>query len=374
MKVVPIRMMLKVARHIRRLVILCRKCIHRTCRRQRTYMERMQINIITIHKHLLQALIQWQFTSHQALYISRTVCFHFIKKKNYIFWAKSSLFHAGVQPKVETHSRPDSPESGASSDSDQSDLSSPSFNRDSEFDFTHPPKAPNEAEPNRTTILAMAPIGGSFENESDSNSTATARTVLSQQAKDNTSLASLDGEKRIKVTPKPVSLATFLWRAFTCFFFVEKRKFSILWGNNRFVAKYQSYSQMKTSASCYIFFQISPISPNLSRQASGANILARTSSSGSASSGSPHPSLGSANSQRQSSQGSLFEQFATQAKELVRETKRQSSQDGLLAHVDKVNFLQSNWRDFLKSVLYHFPIGVVCVCATFSFSIRFHLI
>lgn len=67
--------------------------------------------------------------------------------------------------------------------------------------------------------------------------------------------------------------------------------------------------------------------------------MARTSSSGSASSvvGSPHPSLGSANSNRQSSQGSLFEQFATQAKELVKETKRQSSQDGLLAQVDKVS-------------------------------------
>lgn len=43
-----------------------------------------------------------------------------------------------------------------------------------------------------------------------------------------------------------------------------------------------------------------------------------------------------ANSQRQGSQGSLFEQFTTQAKELVKETKRQSSQDGLLAQVDKV--------------------------------------
>lgn len=84
-----------------------------------------------------------------------------------------------------------------------------------------------------------------------------------------------------------------------------------------------------------IFFQV-PLSPNLARQPSIGNVLARTSSSGSASSGSPHPSLGSANSQRQSSQGSLFEQFATQAKELVKETKRQSSQDGLLAQVDKV--------------------------------------
>ncbi|CAG7683786.1 unnamed protein product [Allacma fusca] len=34
--------------------------------------------------------------------------------------------------------------------------------------------------------------------------------------------------------------------------------------------------------------------------------------------------------------GSLFGQFATQAKELVKETKRQSSQEGLLSHVDKL--------------------------------------
>ena len=39
---------------------------------------------------------------------------------------------------------------------------------------------------------------------------------------------------------------------------------------------------------------------------------------------------------RQGSQGSLFEQIANQAKDLVRETTRQSSQDGLLAQMDKV--------------------------------------
>lgn len=49
--------------------------------------------------------------------------------------------------------------------------------------------------------------------------------------------------------------------------------------------------------------KVPPLSPNLARQPSVGNVLARTSSSGSASSGSPHPSLGSANSQRQSSQG-----------------------------------------------------------------------
>ncbi|XP_028159910.1 MAP kinase-activating death domain protein [Ostrinia furnacalis] len=39
---------------------------------------------------------------------------------------------------------------------------------------------------------------------------------------------------------------------------------------------------------------------------------------------------------RQASQSSLLEQFAAQAKELVRETTRQSSQEGLLAHMDKL--------------------------------------
>lgn len=48
-------------------------------------------------------------------------------------------------------------------------------------------------------------------------------------------------------------------------------------------------------------------------------------------------SAGSQGVQRQGSQGSLFEQFASQAKELVREKTRQSSQDGILAQMDKVS-------------------------------------
>lgn len=89
---------------------------------------------------------------------------------------------------------------------------------------------------------------------------------------------------------------------------------------------------------CFHNLQISPLNISSTRQSSVSNVLARTSSSGSGSStvGSPHPSLGSSNSARQSSQSSLFEHFASQAKELVKETKRQSSQDGLLAQVDKV--------------------------------------
>ncbi|XP_039280575.1 MAP kinase-activating death domain protein isoform X3 [Nilaparvata lugens] len=71
-----------------------------------------------------------------------------------------------------------------------------------------------------------------------------------------------------------------------------------------------------------------PVSPGPQRQPSIGQVLART---GSCSSSSPPAGI-----TRQSSQSSLLEQFASQAKELVRETTRQSSQEGLLAHVDKL--------------------------------------
>ncbi|PZC82053.1 hypothetical protein B5X24_HaOG211609 [Helicoverpa armigera] len=50
----------------------------------------------------------------------------------------------------------------------------------------------------------------------------------------------------------------------------------------------------------------------------------------------PHAKSVSSGVSRQASQSSLLEQFAAQAKELVRETTRQSSQEGLLAHMDKL--------------------------------------
>ena len=62
-------------------------------------------------------------------------------------------------------------------------------------------------------------------------------------------------------------------------------------------------------------------------------MLARAGSVGSGGSGG---SFGSG-VQRQGSQTSLLEQLAVSAKELVRETTRQSSQDGILAHMDKVS-------------------------------------
>ncbi|XP_074032253.1 LOW QUALITY PROTEIN: rab3 GDP-GTP exchange factor [Leptinotarsa decemlineata] len=175
--------------------------------------------------------------------------------------------------------RSDSPQSSSSSDSD---LSSPSFNRDSELDF---------AEKLRSERVNVAKIdkdeAGSCENESDSNSTTTPKTVVSStNVKQGSSVEverSVTSRKgRRTVTPVP------------------------------------------------------PITPSLQKQPSVGNVLARTSSF-SSSSGSPGPTPSpSSGITRQGSQGSLFEHLTSQAKELVKETTRQSSQDGILAQMDKL--------------------------------------
>ncbi|KAL5276579.1 MADD family protein [Megaselia abdita] len=177
---------------------------------------------------------------------------------------KTLQYPAGVQiPVKEEVDRPDSP---ASTSSSRSDLSSPDFNKDSEFEF--PPKVKErpakekEFEKNEEVI-----IGGSFENESDTNSTGTPKTMVPGQ------LIRREGSD-VDNKKKPLA------------------------------------------------------SPAAAKQPSVTNILARTSSSSSTGS--------HASSQRQGSQSSLFDHFATHAKELVRETTRQSSQEGLLAHVDKL--------------------------------------
>ncbi|XP_033150266.1 MAP kinase-activating death domain protein [Drosophila busckii] len=168
----------------------------------------------------------------------------------------------------EDEERADSPVSSSSS---RSDLSSPSFNRDSEFDFQAKATATTGSQPafELATPLAMrleATIKmASLEAESDAASTATGKTVANNKLQKNTS----ELERTEKKIPPPLT---------------------------------------------------PPV-----KQPSVTNILARTGSSGSSSS-SPG---------RQSSQSSLFENFASHAKELVRETTRQSSQEGILAHVDK---------------------------------------
>lgn len=116
-----------------------------------------------------------------------------------IYKPPSSLcFPDGMEPKNFadlTDSRPDSPQSSSSS---ESDLSSPSFNRDSDFDFANRTKDVIEAQPNRDNILAMAaPVTGSFENESDSNSTATAKTILSSQKDGPAATSAIVGDAKL---------------------------------------------------------------------------------------------------------------------------------------------------------------------------------
>ncbi|XP_058985761.1 MAP kinase-activating death domain protein-like isoform X1 [Musca domestica] len=148
----------------------------------------------------------------------------------------------------------DRPESPISSSSSRSDLSSPSFNRDSEFDF--PSKSFELAAPVAQRLEATIKAG-SMEQEAESATTLMVKTPVSRTS----------SEKRI---PPPIT----------------------------------------------------PV-----KQPSVTNILSRAGSSGSSSS-SPG---------RQSSQGSLFENIASHAKDLVRETTRQSSQEGILAHMDKTS-------------------------------------
>ncbi|XP_017780292.1 PREDICTED: MAP kinase-activating death domain protein isoform X2 [Nicrophorus vespilloides] len=171
--------------------------------------------------------------------------------------------------------RPGSAQS--SSSTSQSDLSSPSFNRDSEFEFG------KKAE----TQAVVKDECGSLENESDSNSTTTPKTIVSTSIKTESPGSDLDHPSTPRKTRSGRSITP-----------------------------------------------VPPISPCLQRQPSVGNVLARTSSFGSSGNGSPIPQ--SSGVTRQSSQGSLLEQFASQAKELVRETTRQSSQDGILAQMDKL--------------------------------------
>ncbi|KAF5295593.1 hypothetical protein FQR65_LT10396 [Abscondita terminalis] len=185
----------------------------------------------------------------------------------------------------------DRPESPQSSSSSQSDLSSPSFNRDSELEF-----AIRQKSDTSIPTKADKEEGGSFENESDSNSTTTPKTVVSGSAKIGSPTSANSEPIERPTTPRKTRFG----RSVT---------------------------------------PVPPITPCLQRQPSVGNVLARTSSFGSPGSGSPAPSSaasGEERVQRQGSQGSIFEQFASQAKELVRETTRQSSQDGLLAQMDKL--------------------------------------
>ncbi|CAK9795534.1 MAP kinase-activating death domain protein [Anthophora plagiata] len=141
-----------------------------------------------------------------------------------------------------------------STSSSHSDLSSPSFNRDSEFELN-----PKAQEGSQSTNDKEE--GGSFE--SDSASTITPRTILRAQS--------------------------------------SVGQFEVGMGHH-FAAPTINDTERPTTS--YRTSRGSGVTGN--------GIL------------------------RQGSQSSLFEQFANQAKDLVRETTRQSSQDGLLAQMDKL--------------------------------------
>ncbi|XP_069682984.1 MAP kinase-activating death domain protein isoform X2 [Periplaneta americana] len=193
------------------------------------------------------------------------------------------------------------PESPHSTSSSHSDLSSPSFNRDSELEFAARLRGDipdTGALPMRTEATDKEEVT-SPGGESDSNSTTTTpKTVISNQSSlphhsptpslgSETSLGGSDRDR--PATPK-------------------------------------STPRLARSVT-----PVPPLSPGMvQRQPSVGNVLARTSSFGSPA-GAPVGGV-----TRQGSQTSLFEQFACSAKELVRETTRQSSQDGLLAHMDKL--------------------------------------
>ncbi|XP_037938149.1 MAP kinase-activating death domain protein isoform X8 [Teleopsis dalmanni] len=169
----------------------------------------------------------------------------------------------GTIEHVSSRDDDDRADSPVSSSSSRSDLSSPSFNRDSEFDFPAKTAGPFELAAPVAMRLEATIKAASIDNEAD----GVKSTAPHKLQKNENDLERTGSEKKkipTSITP-PVK------------------------------------------------------QPNVS------NILARTGSSGS-SSGSPG---------RQGSQGSLFENFASHAKELVRETTRQSSQEGLLAHMDK---------------------------------------
>lgn len=126
-----------------------------------------------------------------------------------VYRPPSSLrFPEGMEPKpIKTDSRPDSPQSSSSS---RSDLSSPSFNRDSEFEF--PDKRKESAEVvlrgkrDSEEAGSLPPVSGSFENESDSTSTTTAKAIIPDQMANKESPTTTEQEKRARLAKGVVSM------------------------------------------------------------------------------------------------------------------------------------------------------------------------
>ncbi|XP_077266527.1 rab3 GDP-GTP exchange factor isoform X8 [Temnothorax americanus] len=249
----------------------------------------------------------------------------------------SSLQYPGVE-----EGSPVRPESPPSTSSSHSDLSSPSFNRDSELELN-----PKIHEGSQSTNDKEE--GGSFE--SDSASTITQRTILSAQSSvgqfTGISMGSLGTQSSLNDTERP----TTPHRTSRISRYVTpvpptgpglQRQPSV--GN--VLARASSFSTVggpllprQISAVTTADHHHHEVPTQLQRQASaGSTIIPKQSND------SPVQRQNSGGSTtatgngvlRQGSQGSLFEQIASQAKDLMRETTRQSSQDGLLAHMDKL--------------------------------------
>ncbi|XP_076295275.1 rab3 GDP-GTP exchange factor isoform X2 [Lasioglossum baleicum] len=237
----------------------------------------------------------------------------------------SSLQYPGVEE--ESTVRPESPPSTSSS---HSDLSSPSFNRDSEFELN--PKAQEGSQ-----SANDKEEGGSFE--SDSASTITPRTILSAQSsvgQFGVGMASLttptasDAER--PAAPQRTSRVS---------------RFVVpIQPSGAVLQRHPSVGNVLGRAGS--FSTTGPLLPRQMSSSSNDNsessTVSRQLSVGSGSRKQSTESVQRPNSSnvtgngvlRQGSQGSLFEQIASQAKDLVRETTRQSSQDGLLAQMDKL--------------------------------------
>ncbi|XP_059059964.1 MAP kinase-activating death domain protein [Achroia grisella] len=152
---------------------------------------------------------------------------------------------------------------------------SPSSSERSDLSDDEPPARDHRAaDPTHPLPVKKSDTdSGSFGRESDSNSTTTPKTVVSRQRAAADSASTSDSERAL--TPSHASLASISASA---------------------------PASASASASAHHHSHVKSISSGVSRQAS---------------------------------QTSLLEQFAAQAKELVRETTRQSSQEGILAHMDK---------------------------------------
>ncbi|XP_072941897.1 MAP kinase-activating death domain protein [Epargyreus clarus] len=190
--------------------------------------------------------------------------------------------------------------SGSSSDhSDLSDDEAPQdVERPDNFETSHaPPVKKSDTD------------SGSFGRESDSNSTTTPATIVSRRRPDSGSAS--DSERAATPLQSHQSLQSH--HSLPSHHSLQSHHLQ----SQHSLQSHQLQSQHSLQSQQSFQSPRSPHSPHMHAQSHS------------------HIKSMSTGVSRQASQTSLLEQFAAQAKELVRETTRQSSQEGLLAHMDK---------------------------------------